>query len=1328
MKTDKLLLCILLILIFVQSAHAWETDINSRYSGWLAIYNSTGQSFKNQIQHKDEHVVMSDEALQKLGVGQYAFNRPPFTITDLNASYFRVDELRKMGSYPSAPTPWKLETRLLPPASQFSGIPDYSFSMIDWINKNKYCTLTGGGDKWCHKYQGWLGALNSNHFGTQATNYYQRLHKLAIHLAIRAKEMREKISKAPGAAKEYRVFIQEAEREALSVEGYAQHFLQDRWSMGHMWERWGSSDYNILPNKNIVTNLEISSAAGLIHGSEAVTGNADAMSSPYVPLVSEYSKPVRVIASAANKAYKWLKSFVVKPDNTPDLYAKVDYIIPTWVHQSDHKLHKGAGDDRYQDILDKKFGKEYTLTIGKDYPLNVTLQKTEMMQCFMAGWSEVIRGFGQNEKGGFGIDGATPNGSIKGFSSLKHGCFDMWATNRSIALGWFDSVTSAATLGRIILVTKASWSSTKSWGEFFKKGYKAYMADRLGWMKVHYRVWKEFKNDKTGTSLARGKIGSLLQTSTGDNYPNPAPFVEPKNINTLPDDSPQTGMDKKAWFGFFNRSHSDYWCENSQDAVFHNARLSSEPLSKATCGYLADRFYEGTDPNYKGENSEIRTTDGRPGGKKVSSICSLLKNKPSTYDESTPYFLHPGYVEKPFAKDKDGNLKSITNWCNKIPVINYIPDDSGEIRDDWVAKLEDWDKELTITGFNFGEEAGTLTSECGLPDIEKLEIAQWSEDSISFMPPKKVKEFAKDGEAYTLCITRKDGVKSVGSFNFVFKVKPVKIEQIQVKDDKGVYFDKQAGISKVIPYGEMQYEITFAEKMDTMSSNTEMRIGGKLIIGGWKFSQDRTRSEAVWLGKYNSPEVVNDENRFDTGLGNHFEGEQVLHINARSVNGAGVDPGPDPIPFKPKGDATDEIFKAGYKSPNQEHSLTFGGKEEEEKEEEEKEGEEKEGEDQSGTTIISCLSSKYTTASGWYETGVKIKSGQKYTIKATGKWSLGTDDRTSDADGLSTFPNHLGYRQGTLMGSLNGTLFQIGKEHTFVAKESGELKLACNDSSSHDNNGCLKVTITEVSKESNSCKDILGKWNLGKFVLNISQAGDGIKAVMEVAPPNPIGFKKGDELFSGKIADKKVNGTMEVRSKLKKGKEQKKHRARMELKLSEDGNTLKGHHENYRYSKGEWIKREGIQSVTFTRVEKCSKESTEEKVTPPKPEKPTSPPKEAPKILEEWKVYRLDVIERENRLPDIMVEETSFERTSESAQLKVTGYHVDTAKNEETGKASWKINWSHQEVLQAKSAGKTGVEGLTKAAHKLRQGLVGKAEISSLIQKHMGDLAVPLTN
>ncbi|MDQ6954646.1 MAG: hypothetical protein Q9M20_04305, partial [Mariprofundaceae bacterium] len=729
MKTTKYILWVLLFLFFVQPVYGWETDIKTK-SGWEAIYNSFGRSMKEEARKKDEHAALSDWSLTELGVKHYSFNKNPIMITDLNASIFRNLELRSLGSYPSAPEDGELEIRQLPAPSHFSGIPDFSYSINDWINKNYFCPIPGS--PWrCHEFLGWMGALNSNHFGTQAKKSYWHLHKLALNLAGHAKSLRETFSKDSGALDYYKEYIREAEREALSVEGYAQHFLQDRWSTGHMWERWNASGYSELPEKGLVANTVVAAFAGLLHGSEGVAKMPDALSSPQVTWTETYINQAQ--KGHVAKFIRWLASTKKVEGAT----TKGGYYIPQWKHVPNKFTagfagYNGIGDDRFLDLLDKGFGKEYVKTIGKDYPMNADMQKLQMQQCLMAGWAEVIRGFGGNPAGGFGIEQSKPRNDIKGFTSLGFKCDDMWVTNEAIAVGWRDSLT---TIGQAARARVQAAKSIYKYITFQKQSAK----DRQMFITISYRIRKfnAIKSLRHGTGLAQGLIGSFGNVKTGNHYTKLANYVEPKNITDLPDDD-DGGMDKKAWFGFFNRSHSGYWCERDSVDLLNTLRSSDKPVTQKACVYLADRFYEGTWLDYKGDRSEERTMTGKVGGEKVKSVCSLLGKSGKRMDPY-PTHLHPGYVEKPYARNDDGVLKSIVNWCREVPVINYIKDDSGEMQKNWVQTFEKWDEKITLSGSHLGQK-GKITFACNSSQSTKIDsnqIENWNSLAISFYPPEK---------------------------------------------------------------------------------------------------------------------------------------------------------------------------------------------------------------------------------------------------------------------------------------------------------------------------------------------------------------------------------------------------------------------------------------------------------------------------------------------------------------------------------------------------------------------------------------------------------------
>ncbi|TLS74170.1 carboxypeptidase regulatory-like domain-containing protein [Mariprofundus erugo] len=744
---------------------AWETDINSEHSGWMAIYNGFGKSMQKEAQSKDEHAAISDWALRALGAGTYTYNKDPVMITDLNASYFRKDELKSLGAYPAASTGnGELETRQLPAPSHFSGVPDFSYSILDWINKNFYCPVPHD-QSYCHEFKGWMGAFNSNHFGTQSKLTYWQLHALATSLATRAENMRKVLSSDQANLEAYKEYVREAEREALSVEGYAQHFLQDRWSTGHMWERWDAPDYAQLPKKDLLSNFVVAAFAGLLHGSEGVTGMPDALSSPQVSW-TEYS------LNQQSKLWRWLKgNSVPKPG-----YQQTEggFYVPQWKHVPNtyspyFSGFDGIGDDRFLDMLDKGFGKEYVKSIGgKDYALNVDMQQHQMQQCLMAGWVEVIRAFGKHPKGGYGIEQAKPGEQIKGFDALPFKCDDMWVTNEAIAVGWRDSLTSIALAARANLKVADNLKKLLS---FERLGFE----DRKLLVTISYRIraFNDIKLLRHDTGLAQGLIGSFGGFKTGNHY-TVANYTEPADIQSLPDDH-KLGNDKKAWFGFFNRAHSDYWCKHAAD-IFADTRGSDDEVKQATCNYLADRFYEGSDPEYKGGQSEVRTLTGVAGGGKVAAVCSLLSSPSQSFDESTPVYLHPGYVEEPYAVVGERKRKSISSWCKELPVLNYIPDDSGEKKSDWVAKVDDWKQPVRLSGFHLGDKPGRLILKwrSGSAELTGAAISAWSSDAISFSLPEKFEANA-DEEEGALQVVRADGKRSVGHFLISSAGKDVKI-------------------------------------------------------------------------------------------------------------------------------------------------------------------------------------------------------------------------------------------------------------------------------------------------------------------------------------------------------------------------------------------------------------------------------------------------------------------------------------------------------------------------------------------------------------------------
>jgi len=755
------------------NAAAWETETprENTPQDWQSLYASFPvKTDTNLAWNNNEHARLAHMALKKLGLAKlYSIGGPSLTAIDLNASLFRR-ALKKRGVYIKNAPASPLEERLLPPPVHFAGLPDISYTMYDWINKNAFCppgipSRNGKPADKCHAFKGWMGALNSSHFGTQAGLWYRHLHAVALDLAGRAREMREKMQKhGPETVAAYKDYLKEAEYEALAFEGYAQHFLQDRWSMGHMWERWNAADYDQLVFKTYYDNFETAIASGLMHGSQSITGAPDPLSSPYL-------NPLK------GRGLGWVRK----------LFGKSAYIIPTWRHagakgmdptraeilQRDGGLsldttpHTGVGDNRVEDMLDHLYGKEFSYP---DKPLEVGIQKQNLLRCTMGGWVDVIKGFGlDRESGGYGVNGVTLPTGARGLSedvNLTIGCFDNWATNRSMALAWTDLYATFGSFARIAIGFVED-KTTALLGKRFLKN------NRISGVKVTWRVWRHAMTNPDGTDLARGAIGSYGQVKQGGKYRALPSYIEPKNLEDLPEGPGRNGRDKEAVFGFFNRAHTDWWC-NEGLADLDGWRGSDDKAEQAACRLVADRYYAGTDRAYQGIRKETRTVDGSATGKRLVPVCSMYNREvpDAGYSERLPVTLAPGYVAEPYKRSADNfSTQSIANWCGKIPVLDLLP--QPENRDeDLVALVREQKDNILLEGQNLGDKPGRLILGDAII-IKKSDILEWDRMHILFRLDKNRKFEEKD---YPVKITRSDKVSSVGRFFIRIKKKPPKPE------------------------------------------------------------------------------------------------------------------------------------------------------------------------------------------------------------------------------------------------------------------------------------------------------------------------------------------------------------------------------------------------------------------------------------------------------------------------------------------------------------------------------------------------------------------------
>lgn len=533
--------------------------------------------------------------------------RGGFCVVDLNSwSSLRSDrhfERRRASDAPDTP----LEERYLPESDHAAELPDALYSVYDFVDKASHCVpepnvenqFNGAFDdtmdfvaanRGCHRFLVWMGALNSNHFGSQAYATWRRYHRVALAAAARAAALRAALAPRLAEHPEYRDVIEEAEREALTFEGGAQHFLEDRWSAGHMWERWGAADARVFEGRGVADGLLparlVAGIAGLLHGSQGLTNIPAPMCSPAVLGPRPYPAN-RVLLDA-------ITATVAGP-------LPVTALQPTeWTPVGGPlagRRFSGVGDLRWSQMLrgasttlgvpigqwdprdnrpgDGQYGALWAASGPQ--PLFTDRQLATVNDCADRSYAAVLRALGTNPGGGFGLLGAAVPPAVGGDPEGDAACWSNWVTNASM-LRAMESVhlddLAALTRGVSFLVLRAGGPVR---GLAF--ALDALTADfRRELTALSAQVQMEALLDPHGTTLARGeRLPSLFGVRPNNAYAPDldgllASYVEPANLDELPHHVDPTrarmnplafgypGRDKRTLFGFFHRAHADYWC------------------------------------------------------------------------------------------------------------------------------------------------------------------------------------------------------------------------------------------------------------------------------------------------------------------------------------------------------------------------------------------------------------------------------------------------------------------------------------------------------------------------------------------------------------------------------------------------------------------------------------------------------------------------------------------------------------------------------------------------------------------------------------------------
>lgn len=233
--------------------------------------------------------------------------------TDNNAALYIV------GASWSPVDPDSAESLVVRPVSvpELAQLPDSANSVADWVHGDESCPLdqpTSQGSitdpfpveqriRRCHDFASMMGAVNANHFGPLNRSYWDYYHTLALRQAKQCMDLADGIGaqlERQGALhvdsprqvdhSALNTEIHECERVTLIWEAVAQHYLEDTWSTGHMFRRWGYTNpyqfpdqlsldtpqllASLSPTDRMARKLYIANAvamySGSIHGAKAV--------------------------------------------------------------------------------------------------------------------------------------------------------------------------------------------------------------------------------------------------------------------------------------------------------------------------------------------------------------------------------------------------------------------------------------------------------------------------------------------------------------------------------------------------------------------------------------------------------------------------------------------------------------------------------------------------------------------------------------------------------------------------------------------------------------------------------------------------------------------------------------------------------------------------------------------------------------------------------------------------------------------------------------------------------------------------------------------------
>lgn len=488
----------------------------------------------------------------------------------------------------------RLRLREVSNGSMYTELPDFSYTLYDWWSGNETCPPSVPGavndgnvlDE-CYEFAGWMGALNSTHFAPQARTNWLHYHEVAMGVGDQCQAYKAAMGYGssatgfdpylnntldcgidglcpgddgyPGAdtgeGDGVDDFLEQCELITYWLESIGHHYLQDSWSSGHMWQRWGG------PTPALLTTLErglaVAMTSGTIHGTASVTGSHDRMCSGggfRYSLGAGHGNPT--------------------PDDAP-IY---DGPLPStdyWI------FHDALGDHHYTDI---QSGGGWIWSGPFPHHHDTNYQYDKMIDCASASVRQMYGAGAQ-------IYGAPAGWSGSPSNPRSGWCFDQRAINEEMYDGsWFD-------YGRVSLPLD---SGAVYSGIVYNAGLGVTDSAVLLWelTRISSRLSRADTWDADGwdgsTNTGRYALGNMMGVASNELNNSVPPWTDPP--------APWDGVDatgagdprEEILLNAFHRGLAPYWCDNLDkgdlNVLRNQCQNAADPLTQEAACQTCEEF------------------------------------------------------------------------------------------------------------------------------------------------------------------------------------------------------------------------------------------------------------------------------------------------------------------------------------------------------------------------------------------------------------------------------------------------------------------------------------------------------------------------------------------------------------------------------------------------------------------------------------------------------------------------------------------------------------------------------------------------------------------